>query len=173
MSEANKLEVFSLDEWDRLELKRRERIKPENLESFDNSIQDKLKKIKELQDKFPHFEVLAGHHHQHDLACRWLFENVGCRDGPCWEYSSEFPGCPLVLATRQQKDGWSEYKDPGRHEHEGVWQGFYLGKTGYDYGPKIYFFKNETDKAKFLVFTLSEQNFDEYYTKEFNNDAGF
>jgi len=94
----------------------------------------------------------------------------------CHESSSEYPGCPLVLATEYIQTGWYltntgkrvywsnkayiEEKVP-KHSHEGTWIAFWLGKTGYDYGLSEYYFQNESDRDRFLaatpIFTLGEK----------------
>lgn len=171
----NKMISYTFEAWQEIEARRRERLEkdyPQHLAGHDSVVAKMKKQREELQSKFPFVAIVAGGHHQHDIAVRWLYRNVGPQNGPCQEVYSEFPGCDLVLATKQQKDGWSQYSNPGKHEHVGIWQSVYLGKTGYDYGPAEYYFQNENDKDKFLAFALSAETFGEYYTKEFEHDAG-
>jgi hypothetical protein len=114
----------------------------------------------ETHRSFPHIVVLEGVYPEHDFAQRWAWQNFGPQDGKCQDHYSEYPGCPLVLETKQvvtgsdhQGNAWSEnvYKDPGEHSHEGKWKTFWLGKTGYDYGFCEYCFKDEADKDKFFA----------------------
>jgi hypothetical protein len=98
---------------------------------------------------------------------------TSARDGLCSACHSEYPGCPLVLATERiervtetDKNGnevtWlrKDYTDPGAHSHEGAWSFLWLGKTGYDFGYGEYCFANEADHARFMAafstFTWSE-----------------
>lgn len=137
---------------------------PEHLAAVDQVNADHESRRKALHERFPHVVIVDGLFPMHDLATRWLYQHVSPPDGPCGDHYSEFPCCPLVLATAKQvhrsypnKDGtkteYTEtvYDKPEDHSHEGVWQGFFLGKTGYDSGPADYCFLNEADKDKFVA----------------------
>jgi len=114
--------------------------------------------------RFPYSAIVEGHYPEGDTATRWCWQQFGpmnCEE--CYDYSSEYPGCPLVLATEYTETGvykdkngeehrWQEkrYKKPEKHNHEGIWEIIWLGKTGYDYGFYEFCFKNEADRDKFL-----------------------
>lgn len=42
-------------------------------------------------------------------------------------------------------------RDPGDHGHEGTWNIFWLGKTGYDYGFTEWQFSKESDRDAFVT----------------------
>lgn len=167
MEDKHKMEIATFDEWWQDEILRREWViknHPESLKGRDECIERKMSQRKGIQDKFPHVVCLAGYWPQHDVANRWLFLNVGPNDGKCVDHHSEYPACPLVLATEKlvdrsylDHDGKmveyieKVYSDPGEHSHEGVWAGIFLGKTGYDYGLTEYCFKFTTDRDRFLA----------------------
>lgn len=111
--------------------------------------------------QFPFSIVLLGSYSDHDFCTRWCWENFGPMQGECHEYQSEFPGCPLVLATEylhpvkiNHGDGIEEccqekaYNNPGDHSHIGDWKKVWLGKIGYDFGFAEYFFLNKEDRNK-------------------------
>lgn len=169
----NKLTLATFDDWWQHELRLREWIeknRPQDILAHDLRTSLFLEKRKEIHNKFSHIATVFGGYGQHDMATRWLFENIGSENGECGEKHSEFPGCPLVRATQQKKTGWSEYSDPGAHGHEGVWEKIFLGKTAYDAGPMEYCFQKEEDKERFLAFVLSSKSFGEYFSKELEND---
>lgn len=115
---------------------------------------------------FPYTVVCEGSYPEHDVAHRWCWLQFGpVQTEKCYDHHSEYPACPLALATKElasgsNKDGskWAEwrYKDPGVHAHSGVWATFWHGKTGYDYGYSEYCFQNEADRDRFkdIVETL-------------------
>jgi len=128
----------------------------------------------ELLLPFPYSAVLEGYYPEHDYAVRWCWQNFGPPRGICTDWHSEYPACPLVLATEyvetgtlRNEDGTDtpkkrvRYKDPGEHKHEGVWSSLWLGKTDYDYGFREYAFAREEDREQFLsafrTFTFGEK----------------
>jgi hypothetical protein len=123
---------------------------------------------------YPYSTVLEGYYPEHDYAIRWCWQNISPPNGTCSDWHSEYPACPLVLATAyveqgvlRPKDGtetpWERvsYKDPGKHEHDGAWSSLWLGKTDYDYGFREYGFVNQADRERFLsafpTFTFGEK----------------
>jgi hypothetical protein len=118
----------------------------------------------EARKRFPYSVVVEAHYPVGDFAHRWCWQNFGPMDcKECYEHYSEYPGCPLVLAIQEYKIRKSytdkngvvhEYdyhtRDPGKHNHTGVWLTVWLGKTGYDYGFTEYYFQNEIDRDLFV-----------------------
>jgi hypothetical protein len=119
-----------------------------------------------LVENFPHTVLCEGYYPEHDVATRWCWRTFGPRhsyaqDGAGWclEAYSEYPACPIVLATKELTTGtnpdgtaWSEYtykQDPLNHRHNGTWTTNWWGKTGYDYGFMEYCFRNEADRDAF------------------------
>ncbi len=114
--------------------------------------------------KFPYKVITEGYHPVHEYSTRWCWQNFGDKDcKECAEHYSEYPGCPLVLATeeyvikRSHPDSsgvirtWEEKsRKPSDHGHEGTWTTVWLGKTGYDYGFMEWYFDNETDLNTFV-----------------------
>lgn len=97
--------------------------------------------------KFPYTVLVEASWVEGDVPDRWCWQQFGPRNGPCQDHYSEYPACPLVLATRHEKlytyteaDGTTgesadwEFTKPEEHSHEGVWDCIPLGKTGYDFG---------------------------------------
>lgn len=128
-------------------------------------------KSEEAAKKFPFTVIVEGCYPENDFAHRWCWQQFGPMDTKeCGERYSEYPGCPLVQATKyiatgtyKDRDGtikeWHEaaYKgdDVPKHNHEGIWTSVWLGKTGYDYGFTEMYFKNEADRDKFIEFVPS------------------
>lgn len=129
--------------------------------------------------KFPFTVITEGSYPENDFACRWCWQQFGPMDvEKCGDHESEYPACPLVLATKPyvekhsytDKDGkLHEYdfhtRDPGEHSHEGTWTVVWLGKTGYDYGFSEHYFKNEADRDKFIE-AVPSFNLGENYAEE-------
>jgi hypothetical protein len=122
-------------------------------------------KTKEL---FPYGIIVKGFYPEHDNAGRWCWQQFGpCHTfgvnkfmHRCYEHSSEYPACPLVLAAEEIIEGEDSegnkyrettYKDPGEHTHTGIWTMFWVGKTGYDYGIGEFCFTNEADAERFRI----------------------
>lgn len=116
----------------------------------------------EYTEKFPYFVGVEGAWPEYDVATRWAWQRLGPKDGPCGEYCSEYPACPLVLETKyleerpphiseeDWEDEWHDgYRNPGEHSHTGTWICVHFSKTGYDYGVGEYRFANETDRDAF------------------------
>ena len=147
------------------------------VEAHDKRIAERDEKRKASMQDFPFTVILEGAYPEHDFVSRWCWQNIGpIQCDECHETSSEYPGCPLVLATEYIQTGWYydnkqnrvywsekayiEQKVP-KHGHEGTWKSLWLGKSGYDYGFSEYYFKNQTDWDRFLaavpVFHLGER----------------
>jgi len=168
-------EFFKSEEWRRNWII--ENSSEKELQAHDKKISDRDEKRKEYRERFPFTVILQGVYPEHDFVSRWCWQNIGpmqCEE--CHETSSEYPGCPLVLATEYIQNGWYHNKAGRRvywsekayieekvpkHSHEGVWMAYWLGKTGYDYGFSEYYFQNESDRDKFIaatpIFTLGER----------------
>lgn len=129
-------------------------------ESDDRRNELRKEKVKE----FPFTCIVKGAYPEIDNATRWCWQHFGPMHGKCLERHSEYPGCPLVLATEYVIEGcWKDkegkehkctskgYRDVEPHEHEGIWCEMWLGKTGYDYGNAEFYFKNEADKDAFVM----------------------
>jgi len=130
----------------------------------------------EALNKFPYTAVVEGCYPANDVAYRWCWQQFGppeCKQ--CYDYSSEYPACPMVLAIEEyiikksytDKEGKvHEYdyhtREPEKHGHEGTWTTVWLGKTGYDYGFTEYYFLNESDRDKFIA-TAPSFDFGENY----------
>ena len=69
------------------------------LADFDKCLTTREEKRNVIKSKFPFTVVLYGAYISHDFAVRWCWRNFGPIDGKCDERGSEFPGCPLVVAT--------------------------------------------------------------------------
>lgn len=127
----------------------------------------------ELLVRFPNTVIATGFYPEHDYASLWCWQNISPENGPCNAWHSEYPACPLVLATEHIERGtWKDksgkdlswerkrYTNPGNHGHEGIWSFLWLGKTNYDYGYGEFCFRNESDRESFLAafstFTWSE-----------------
>ncbi len=164
------MKITTFEEWQAGEIERQEWVQthhPTSAKPNHDFLVARLVERKEIHDKFPHVLVVAADWSEHDLLTRWAFREIGPFDGKCFEHQSEYPGCPLVLATekiteysylandKRIESTEKTYSDPGEHSHEGVWKAFFLGKTDYDYGPTEYCFKYESDKERFLAAVLS------------------
>ncbi len=117
-----------------------------------------------LRASFPFAVVLEGATTEHDFVERWCWQSFGPPTRlQCHDDSSEYPGCPLVLATeeimvssyfdkegKKQEHTYKTYQEVEAHAHDGVWTTKYLGKSGYDYGYNEYYFQNEQDYKKFV-----------------------
>jgi hypothetical protein len=134
-----------------------------SVEYHDIEMTDMEEKRQKLFLEFPFGVLVQGVYPELDNACRWCWQNVSPMKGRCeYQHGSEYPGCPLVLATEYitegsytDKDGkkwdWKDknYKKVEPHEHEGNWVCYFLGKTGYDYGFQEFYFKNKADRDAF------------------------
>ena len=126
-------------------------------------------------ESFKFAVTVEGYTPEHDFASRWCWQNIGSIQSPaCGSFHSEYPGCPLVLATEYiqthwyiesgQKVYWSEKayvkENIPEHGHKGIWFVHWLRKTNYEYGLSEYYFQNETDRDKFVaaipIFSLGE-----------------
>jgi len=168
---------FKTEEWRRNWIV--ENRPAEELVAHDKRMTDRDDNRKEISQKFPYTAILEGVYPGHDFASRWCWQNIGICDGKCQEgEGSEYPGCPIVLATEHISSGsykdqkgvdhaWSEkvYMEVEEHSHEGVWCNKWLGKTGYDYGFSEYYFQNESDRDRFLA-AAPTFNLGEKYEKE-------
>lgn len=181
MTQYKQIHISTFEEFFKSEDWRRNWIannRPENeVYAHDKRMSDRDEKRKEYRKRFPFTVILQGAFSEHDFVSRWCWQNIGpkqCEE--CHESSSEYPGCPLALATEYIKTGWYltnknqrvywsekayiEEKVP-KHSHEGTWRSMWLGKTGYDYGCGEYYFQNESDRDEFLaaipIFSLGER----------------
>lgn len=131
-------------------------------ESVERDLATAEAKRSEVDARFCHAIVVEASWPEFDMANRWCWQNVGPQDGQCVEYCSEYPGCPLVLATKHLKerpphmsqedweDEWHDgYRNPGDHGHDGDWIYVHLGKTGYDYGFGEYRFVTGANRDAF------------------------
>lgn len=148
---------------------------PAELEAHDKRMADKQAKRDEYAAKYPFRVIFEGSYPHQDFAHRWCWQTFGSPQvEKCGDAHSEYPACPLVLATEYiqtgsypLKDGtivnWSEkaYREVEDHSHEGTWICYWLGKTGYDFGFSEYFFENELDRDRLLAaaptFTYGEK----------------
>jgi hypothetical protein len=109
---------------------------------------------RQLKAMFPHSVVLEGAYPEHDFATRWCWQNCGECHGECHEMYSEYPGCPLVLATgrieRIRGRDVMKYEKVAAHLHQGSWTKKWLGKTAYDYGFGEFYFASEADLERFI-----------------------
>ena len=142
-----------------------------DLDDHDKGISEREKRKKKFKDSLllplPFTAVVEGVYPEQDYANRWCWRNIGPRQcDKCDCSSSEYPGCPVVLATEYIKTGWYPNQAGQRvywsekayieenvleHGHEGIWSSYWLGKTGYDYGFTEYYFQNESDRDRFLA----------------------
>jgi hypothetical protein len=119
----------------------------------------------ELHRRFPHVVVTEGSYPEIDFANRWCWRSFGPPHvKECTDHYSEYPACPLVVATESAKEQMHQseggvvkqfqkryYKAPEPHGHDGMWATFWLGKTDYDYGFMEFCFSRPQDKAVFLA----------------------
>jgi hypothetical protein len=158
------MKIKTFEEWKEQENKRLEYYKSLKDTKFDFAfVEQRMKQRDEIHVKFPYTAIVAGDYWEQDYAEKWLWMNISPKDGECKNNEGDFPGCPLVLATEFIKTGtyidqgktktWREkaYKEVEEHSHEGTWQTFWLGKTGYDYGDNEFCFQNEVDRDRFLA----------------------
>jgi hypothetical protein len=110
---------------------------------------------RERKANFPHSVIFEGSFPEYDFANRWCWQNFGPRHGECSESYSEYPACPLVLATGriENRDGREKkkYGKVDEHSHEGTWTWYFFGKTDYDYGFGEYYFASESDRDRFIA----------------------
>lgn len=167
------MKVSTFEQYLEIEKRRRDWIvnnrSEKDLDNHDKRISENEERRNKFKDNCPFSftAVLEGVYPEQDYANRWCWQNIGSRQcGECECSSSEYPGCPLVLATEYIKTGWYpnqagqrvywsekayiEEKVP-QHGHKGIWSSYWLGKTGYDYGFTEYYFQNESDRDKFLA----------------------
>lgn len=148
------IRVSSHQEWREWEKKYRAK--------YADSVVKKEEQRESTLSKFPYSVVVEGYCGCSDLISRWLWQTIGPRDGMCWDYCSEYPGCPQVLATRtdkpyecKDKDGnvvkktYPSYSNSGDHSHEGKWTCFVLNKSDYDFFYMEFFFESEEHANKF------------------------
>lgn len=167
------IHVATLEGWLRQEAWRREWIeknRPEvEVRSHDERIAKQRADREALASQFPFAVVLEGASPEHDLVSRWCWQHVGppqCER--CLDSHSEYPGCPLVVATgKQVSTSWQDrsgvtrtghymkYGEVEEHDHEGTWRTFWWGKTGYDYGVGEFLFSSQADLDR-LVAALPE-----------------
>lgn len=138
---------------------------PEEVVAHDKRMSDRQEKRDRLKEEFPYTAILEGCYPEHDFVYRWCWQNIGPHHGLCQEgESSQYVGCPIVLATKHTVTGWypdkngnrvdweeEAYQDVEEHSHVGNWCYLWLGKTGYDYGYAEYYFKSESDRDRFLA----------------------
>lgn len=161
------MKLSTYEKWYEDEIDRREWIlkhHPDQIKSQDDVEARHREKRERFRKEFPFTAVVEGHYPETDNASRWCWRNISPPHGPClYEHYSEYPGCPLVLATEYIQEGsyldnqgvthtWAQkcYKEVEPHEHEGSWTSLWLGKTGYDYGFMEFYFKNEADRDAFV-----------------------
>ena len=123
---------------------------------------------------FPFSVIVTGYYPESDFAERWCWQKFGSPETEdCLNCHSDYPGCPLVLVTEQIKEyKWEdeieyikEYRNPGKHSHQGVWTTLWLAKTGYDFGYTEFCFKNEEDYFQFVAF-IPDVTFGEQWNNE-------
>ena len=175
------MKIATYDAWLEEDRQDRERLAATRPEYVQRHIDDQKKLDQnrlEILMTFPYSVVSEGGYPEHDYAGRWCWQHIGPKEGPCDNWHSEYPACPLVLATEYVRSG--EYKnpegkivpyrrktycDPGEHAHQGRWTSLWLGKTDYDYGFQIYFFADEADYGEFLA-AFPTFTWDESWNKE-------
>lgn len=168
MTEYKRLHAAGLEGWEQTEARRRvwieqNRPAPE-VQSHDERLVKKKAEFEALTAQFPFHVTLEGSYPEHDLAARWCWRNLGePKCDKCWDSGSEYPGCPLVLATGKSRTStWTdrggnehqyeymEYGEVDDHGHDGTWRIFWWGKTGYDYGFSAYLFSTQADHDRFV-----------------------
>jgi hypothetical protein len=109
--------------------------------------------------EFPHVVVVEGDYPEFDLAVRWCWTCFGPQHGECWSIQSEYPACPVVLATEHSRVRASPegktyeikaYDRVAPHRHSGEWTVIFLEKTDYDHGFGEFCFRLEAHKDEFL-----------------------
>lgn len=184
MTNEDTIRLASYEEWIEHEREHRESVEKRNPESIApmlSVVEKKESTRRSLMERFPYSAVLEGYEPYHDFASRWLWANVSPCDGKCHDYYSEYPACPVVLATKTlrdyqytTKDGRvvkgkaPEYHDPGEHSHEGNWAGMCLTKSGYDCFYIEYFFQSEQDRERFIAAVPSFRDGDNFKDEEGN-----
>lgn len=177
------IRIASHEEWIEYEKECRgwvEKRNPESIPHMISGVEQKEEIIGKLKEKFPYTAVLEGFEPYHDFASRWCWANVGECNGKCYDHQSDYPACPLVLATKVMKpysykmqDGTvvngksPDYSDPGEHSHDGNWATVCLTKSGYDCFYIEYLFQSEQIRDRFLVAVPS---FVTSYDENFNQD---
>ena len=166
--------ISTYESWLELERQQQQRdaiTAPQYLQYSIDSQRELDQQRNELLVRFPYSVVAEGSWFEHDYASRWCWQNIGAEDGPCTDWHSEYPACPLVLETKRLEQVTrtdksdtvmvKKYANPGEHQHEGKWIYLWFGKTGYNYGYGEYYFANEGDCANFITafptFTYSEE----------------
>lgn len=167
MGPDDSVRISSYEEWRQYEQKRQEwatESHPESVQHMRKGVETREESRQKLLPRFPHSAVLEGYEPYLDFAARWLWSNVSPCDGKCQCRHSEWPACPLVLATKtvreytyKDKDGQEQkgkepqYADPGDHNHEGKWTCLSLTKSGYDCFYMDYLFESEQDRDRFIA----------------------
>lgn len=104
-----------------------------------------------------------------DQANRWCWQRFGPSHGECDQYGSEYPGCPLVLATgawkteKGDRNRWV-YQAVEAHSHRGSWCGHWFEKTAYNFGFHEWYFANASDRERFVE-CIPTINWGENYPK--------
>ena len=165
------MEISTYEAWLKEDRRDRERLAathPEYVQSRLDTQRELDRDRHELLTAFPYSVVAEGISTEHDFAAHWCWQHLGPMHGCCIGAYTEYPACPLVLATEYyervvyQGREWVEkrYLHPVAHEHQGVWTYLWFGKTDYDYGYGEYFFSAELDCGRFVsafpTFTWSE-----------------
>lgn len=161
------MDISTYEAWLEEERRDRERLAvthPEYVQSHLHAQQELDEGRRLILGAFPHSVVTEGDYPEHSYAGRWCWQHIGPENGPCDNWHSDYPACPLVLATEHVPPGEFKnadgqvipctrkaYRNPGEHEHQGEWCSLWFGKTGYDYGFCEYYFANETDYTQFLA----------------------
>jgi hypothetical protein len=108
---------------------------------------------------FPHVVMVECDYPDLDVATRWCWKCFGPQQGNCLSSYSEYPACPIVLATARQgvrvgPDSKAyqimEYDHVVPHMHSGKWIVQWLEKTEYNHGFAEFCFQSESDKEMFM-----------------------
>jgi hypothetical protein len=114
MTNEDTIRLASYEEWIEHEREHRESVEKRNPESIAlmlSVVEKKESTRRSLMERFPYSAVLEGTNRIDDFASRWLWANVSPCDGKCHDYYSEYPACPVVLATKTLRDYQYTTKD--------------------------------------------------------------
>ena len=111
---TGKIHVSTFEAFNKVEDWRREWAvlnRPENVIIHDKKMLDQQEKRSEFLKDFPFTVILQGNYSEHDFVNNWCWQNIGsmqCEE--CQEILSEYPGCPLLLATEYMATTWFSTK---------------------------------------------------------------
>lgn len=104
------------------------------MDDYEHPLEDEvLKKIEENEKQFPYTTTVKWDWDTREMEVVWCAQVFGPREGECDE-----PRCCPLSKKRLRV-----------HSHRGLWKSIWLGKTDYDFGYEMFFFKNKATRDVF------------------------